>query len=331
MVCGSIAQDKTGYRVEFRSSAKTAVPEGTPLQISWRASGVKPELTPNLQYSWELLDETHAQTSSGLFGGFPQPARIQNPCAYALQPCGAASWVSVNSGSSVIFNALPPAAYALRLSVRPTVSPALVESSIESQAAVKFEIAPNQLVSLLLAPSTIRAAGASTATITLEGVAPPRGTTVFLSSSNLQAVATPAFIVVPGGRASSTVGLRANSNLLGGGQIQITASLRRPLNLQATSQIQLHSPNLNAEALSGTVGSAEPTISTRSATAGSTPQTVNPPSATQHLNNAEAVSVLKQAQLASLPSDTKQATLTIQSAVAIQPSVLQNRQLQLGR
>ncbi len=56
-----------------------------------RASGTKPEFTPNLQYSWELVNETATHPSS--FGGLPLPTRVQNPCIYVVPPC-ASSWTT---------------------------------------------------------------------------------------------------------------------------------------------------------------------------------------------------------------------------------------------
>jgi hypothetical protein len=83
VVCGLLAQDTRGYRVEFRKSAQSAVPEGMPLQISWRASSTRPELTPPLQYTWELDDLTHPneQCAAG-FGCLPSHTR-----SHCLQLC----------------------------------------------------------------------------------------------------------------------------------------------------------------------------------------------------------------------------------------------------
>lgn len=151
-------------------------------------------------------------------------------CPYALRPC-AGSWFGV-AGSAVTFNALPPAVYELRLSVRPTVSPAFAEVNIESQATASFEITPNKLVTLSLNPNTIRTGDGTIATITIAGLVSRRGATVYPSNSHPQVVATPASMVVPGGRPSSSLNLRADPRVFGG-QVQITASLRKPIGIVA--------------------------------------------------------------------------------------------------
>ena len=220
LVCGELLQDQQGYRVTFRTSAKSSVPEGTPLNIQWRASGAKPELTPNLEYSWELQDWTH--TKPGMLG--PQPTVVQNACAYAAQPC-ASGWFGSQSESQVTFIGLPAARYELRITVRPTVP-----APVQSNATQAFEIAPNQLVEVTVNPGTVRPGQASTATVVLEGPTPPRGRTIYLSSSNSSLVAVPPSIVIPGGVSTGTVALRATP--ASSGQVTITASLTDFLALQ---------------------------------------------------------------------------------------------------
>ena len=214
LLCGELLQNTQGYRVDFRTSAKAPIPEGTPLNIQWRATGAKPELTPNLAYSWELQDLTH--TRSGMLGAQPSP--VQNPCTYAAQPCES-SWLSSASSSQVTFHSLPPALYELRLTVSPTVP-----SSAQSVAITKFEIVPNQLVEVTVNPGTVRPGQASTATVVLEGPTPPRGKTIYLASSNTSLVSVPPSIIIPGGAARGTVALRSGSPILSG-QVTITASL----------------------------------------------------------------------------------------------------------
>ena len=231
----------------FRTSAKSSVPEGTPLNIQWRASGAKPELTPNLEYSWELQDWTH--TKPGMLG--PQPTIVQNACAYAAQPC-ASGWFGSQSESQVTFNGLPAARYELHLTVRPTVP-----APVQSNATQAFEIAPNQLVELTVNPGTVRPGQTSTATIVLEGPAVPRGKLIHLMSSNPELVSLPPSIVIPGGATTGTVALRAAPASLG--QVTITASLTEFLALQG-AQAELKT-NLTTGVLSrGVEGTEQPTV-----------------------------------------------------------------------
>ncbi len=220
LVCGELIEDQQGYRTTFRTQPNASVPEGTPLNIQWRATGTKPELTPNLQYSWELQDWTHTRPAA-LFG--QQPTIVQNPCSMAAQPC-TSGWYS-DSGSQITFNSLPPAKYDLLLKVRPTVP-----ASVESRATQRFEILPNQLVEIEANPSTLRPGQGSTATITLEGPAPPRGKTIYLSSSDPQRVPVPPSATIPGGTNTATVAFRAAPGSRG--QVTITASLTPFLVLQ---------------------------------------------------------------------------------------------------
>ena len=227
--CGSLPKDKNGYRVQFNTGTNGSVPEGTPLKIAWRASGSKPELTPPLQFSWELRDWTHMK--SGLLGS--QPSDISQPCTYAQQPCSA-SWFGSSSGSQIIFQSLPPAKYDLRVKVRPTVP-----STVESEAHLNFEIRANQLASVTVDPTTIRSGGVATITITLEGQAPPGGKKVYLTSSNVQLFPVPDSLTIPGGAQSTNLKLKADPNILGG-QATIRTSTKKPLNLAFSKNSQLN-------------------------------------------------------------------------------------------
>lgn len=217
ILCGSLQKDKKGYQIQFKTNAKGRVPEGTPLKITWRASGSKPELTPPLQYSWELHDVTAAP-------GTPLTRRtdVQNPCSYAQPPCSS-SWFDSSSGSQIIFQRLPPAEYQLRLKVRPTVP-----SEAQSESTMNFEIGENLLTAITVEPNTVRTGGLSTATITLEGPAPPGGKKVYLSSSNPQLVPVSDSLTIPNGARSATLTLKADP-LMVGGQATIRASLKKPL------------------------------------------------------------------------------------------------------
>jgi len=229
--CGSLPKDKNGYRVQFKASSKGSVPEGTPFKISWRASGSKPELTPPLEYRWELFDGSH--THPAPLVGIPQATKVQNVCSYAQQPC-ASSWFDSSSGSQITFQSLPPAKYELRLKVRPTVP-----STVESEAHVYFEIRANQLASVTVDPSTIRSGGVATITITLEGPAPPGGKKVYLTSSNAQLVPVPDFLTIPGGAQSTNLKLKADPKILGG-QATIRTSTKKPLNLAFSKNSQMN-------------------------------------------------------------------------------------------
>lgn len=230
LICGSLPKDKNGYHVQFNTSINGSVPEGTPLKITWRASGSKPELTPPLQYRWELKDWTHMK--SGLIGS--QPSDVSHPCTYAQQPC-ASSWFDSSSGSQIIFQSLPPAKYDLRVKVRPTAP-----STVESEAHVNFEIRANQLASVTVDPSTIRSGGLATITITLEGPASPGGKKVYLTSSNVQLVPIPDSFTIPGGVKSTNLKLKADPKIPGG-QATIRVSTKKPLNIafSKNSQVQI--------------------------------------------------------------------------------------------
>lgn len=329
LVCSLMPQDKNGYRVEFRASAQGEVPRGTPLQISWRATGVKPELTPNLQYSWELFDETHRVTGSGPFGGIAQPSRVANPCAYVQAPCGA-GWLGASTGSGVVFNSLPPANYELRLAVKPTVAPAFSQVAIESGATIKFAIGANQLIGLGFTPNKIRAGGATTATITFEGPVIPRGVTVYISSSNPQLVAVPPSVVVPGGRPSVNVGLRADAKAFGGGQVQITASLHKPINLQVAAQSTLQAARATGQSIAELPSDSG---------AASTAPGVAPDNSSRYVINrnkdatasttTQAIDLAK--PMVNLPSAAKTAWLTIESSVVMQRPSPTLRNYQIGK
>jgi hypothetical protein len=239
--CGEILQDTRGYRITFQSSSTTPVPEGTPLAITWRAMGVTPELTPTLQSSWMLQDWSHAR--SGLLG--PEPTQVANPCVHAQQPC-TSGWVSSASSSSVTFQDLPPAQYELQLQVSPTVRPSFSQVSYDTNASMRFEVVENNLMDVHLSPGTVRRGQSSTATITFEGPVPPRGKTLYLSSSNPDLLLVPTSVLIPGGSTTRTVVLHPNPNMLSG-QATITVSLKHPLKDQTFSHLSKVNPPFSAQ------------------------------------------------------------------------------------
>lgn len=103
--------------------------------------------------------------------------------------------------------------------------PGLKLGRVQKPKALGKVTLPPKLVSVKLTPSTIRASGSSTAIVTLDEVAPPRGITVFLASSDPERVSIPGSIIVPAGQKSGSVVLRADNKLFDG-QVQITASLQ---------------------------------------------------------------------------------------------------------
>jgi hypothetical protein len=209
--CMALLHDNSGYRVAFEPRAGITVPEGTPIQISWRASGVKPELTPNLQYSWTLMDWTHTQTVFGI----PAPTTVSNPCSYAMPPCSTFS-------SSVTYYSLPPAVYELDLGISPA-------SDIISTASYRFTVLENLLESLTFFSTNVRAGMPINGSVTMEGPAPPKGRVLYISSSNPDLLPVPPVITVPGGFATVRFTLRANNNPGSADQVTITVSTRPPL------------------------------------------------------------------------------------------------------
>jgi hypothetical protein len=267
ILCGELAHDPRGYRIAFRTSTKSQVPEGTPLLISWRATGAAPELTPNLKYQWELVDWTH--TRPGFIGS--QPTTIQNPCSYAAQPCQS-GLLSSESASQVTFHSLPPARYELRVTASTTGL-----SYAQSVDTLGFEVVPNRILSVTLNPSTIRTGGSSNATVTLEGPAPKRGIRVYLESSSPDTVPVPQSLVVPMGQPAATFPLRANANVLGD-RVTITARLQRSMSGQlkdATTASSVSSAYLQSRGLEE--GEAAP--STAESEAEEVPQVDLPPHA----------------------------------------------------
>lgn len=227
IVCGSLPADTEGYRIQLKPSSNITVPEGTPLPISWRATGVKPELTPNLQYEWVLKDWTH----TGTVFGIPQPRTVQNACAFAAQPC-TSSWFGSSSFSSVTFTSLPEALYELELSVTPssTFSP--------TKKSVRFEITPNLLLSLTFSVQNLRPGTPTTGSVIMEGPAPPKGRVLYLYTSNPNLIQVPPSITIPGGSAIGTFSLRPNSAPGTAGEVTISVSTNPPISAKLSTGVQ---------------------------------------------------------------------------------------------
>ena len=321
IICGSIPADTKGYRVQFTPSSNITVPEGTPLHISWRASGVKPELTPGLDYQWVLNDLTH--TYSSILGS--QPTTIQNACAYALQPCGS-GWFSSSSFSSATFISLPAAEYELKLSVRPTSGTPF--SYHDSGASVRFEIRPNLLVSLTLSPDSVRAGTPTTGTVTMEGPAPPKGRVLYFSSSNPTLVPVPSSITIPAGSATGTFKLSPNSAPGSAGQLTISVSTRAPISAKVTTGVQgsvlSRGIDESSEPAQSETAEGIPEVTERGIglsqmakkSSGIQNAIVTPPSSASPTVTLQPSQV--GAAIANLPADTKSAVITVQLPFGIQ-------------
>jgi hypothetical protein len=233
IVCDWMPTNQTAYHIDFKPASNILVPEGTPVQISWRASGVKPELTPNLRYEWDLKDWTH----TGTVFGIAQPTTVQNACAYAAQPC-TSSWFGSSSFSSATFNSLPVGAYELELSVSPTTLLGINSGFVPTKGTVKFEIRPNLLVSLTMSPESVQAGAPTTGTVTMEGPAGQKGRILYLFSSNPNLVPVPPSLTVPGGSATGMFTLHPNSAPGSAGQVTISVSTNPPLSAKFSTSVQ---------------------------------------------------------------------------------------------
>jgi hypothetical protein len=212
LVCGGIPVDMQPWRISFQSSPNMTVLEGAPVAIAWRAGSDTPPVTANLFYVWNLVNWSRAAP-------IPVSTTVVNPCAYALQPCSFVG--TVTSSKSVTFNNLAAGEYELQM----TVAPRLV-SSADSKAGFKFTIRPNLIESLTFAANSLRPGSATTATVKMEGPAPPNGYVLHLASSNPALITLPATISVPGGSDKANFSILAKPSLSDGGQATISVSTK---------------------------------------------------------------------------------------------------------
>ena len=345
LVCGEINQDTRGYRVSFQPSSNITVLEGTPLQIAWRATGTKPELTPNLEYQWVVEDLKQSRDRSILY-----PAIVLSSCTYyGVQLCSQLAWSTVvhsAAGTSVTFNSLPPSDYSLRLTVRSTVT-----STGTTEGSFLFTILPNLIASLTFAPDSIRAGSETMVTVKMEGPVPPAGRVLHLASSNPNLVAVPATITLPGGLDRVTFSIRANPNVSSGGQATIWVSTKvqpipvvavgksrdisiytRGLPDETQPEASLPPPAVEEQPAEQDVPTSEEItergvrfskVSPKSGASGAF-STLSGSSAVQSAVAQDTSSMnttLAVISAAMLPSETKQAVLTVQPGLGIQQNV----------
>lgn len=130
LVCGALAHDPSMLRIDVqRSPANQTVGEKTPLTLRWRVVSTRPNLTPNLQTTWRLLDYRHLLKT----GFLDQPSDFVDPCAHVKGPCK-------QNETSLTFQRLPPGVYELQLTAAPSGASARGEGVLKPTAQVRFEV-----------------------------------------------------------------------------------------------------------------------------------------------------------------------------------------------
>jgi len=215
--CDTLPRPMKEYLVKTTVRTATSVPEGTPVVVSAQASGIRPDITPPLQYEWELSDGSHPVCPAPGQLGFCQPSRVSN---------------GISTYGSITLTDLPPAAYQLQITAR------AASGSGKGSSTAFFEIRENLLISLTLSAQTVRAGTPTTGTVIMEGPAPRKGRVLYLYTSNPNLVPVPSSITVPGGSATGTFSLRPNPAPGSAGEVTISVSTKPPISAKFSTGVQ---------------------------------------------------------------------------------------------
>ncbi len=148
-------------------------------------------------------------TPAAVSGGTPSTGTVT---LNGPAPSGGAVVALNNSNSSVattpasvtVPSGANSATFTVTTSVVSSTTAVAILGSYNGNQGATLTVNPLTVAAVSLSPSTISGSATSTATVTLNGVAPTGGAVVSLSSSNTAAAQVPTTVTIPGGSASST-------------------------------------------------------------------------------------------------------------------------------
>jgi hypothetical protein len=240
IVCGFISRPLKDYRVDLAILPSPSLLHGTVAQAQWKVTGVSPELTPPLEFSWQLdqypeLDISNVQSAVRKTIPLPNGRRLTvwtggtntDPFPVGGSPCPEQDTVGCfGSPARADLGELRPGRYRLTVALRPKSTewrPAFQEHDTH------FEIRENRPVSVTIQPNPASGGMKVTGTVALEGPGPRSGKVIHLSSSSPELVGVPPSIVIAGGAITGTFVASINPQVSEPVSVTVRASDRSPL------------------------------------------------------------------------------------------------------
>lgn len=262
--CGVIDRPLQDYQVNLGIHPSHSIIHGTPVTVQWKVSGVSPELTPPMNFSWQLeqypeeygLGFTAKAVPHPNGGSFTVWVPI-NLIPVAGSPCPEPNRTGcAGSPAHADLGEVRPGRFKLTVTTH-------IRDSPFQQNEFKFEVKENRPVSVAVKPNPAAGGMAVTGTVALEGPAPRSGKVVYLYSSSPELVGVPPKVVIPAGASATSFAASVSPQIREPISVVIRALDRNPVSETATQQSVGSAITSRGVDTEGQSGPSESTVETQ--------------------------------------------------------------------
>ncbi len=237
VTCGFIDRPLKDYQISLGIQPSHSILHGTPVTVQWRVSGVSPELTPPMNFSWQLEQYPERYGLGFTARTFPHPSGGSftvwgpiNLIPLAGSPCPEPNRTGCPGNSShADLGEVRPGRFRLTVTTH-------IRDSPFQQNEFNFEVKENRPVSVVVRPNPAGGGMAVTGTVALEGPAPRSGKVIHLYSSSPELVGVPPKVVIPAGASATTFAASVSPQIREPLSVVIRALDRNPFSETATQQ-----------------------------------------------------------------------------------------------
>lgn len=230
LACGFIDRPLKSYQVKITLQPTVPIIYGMPVRAQWNVSGVAPELTPPMDFSWTVSQFPEGYGLGVVAKTFPHPNggsfTVWVPVdlvPVAGSPCPEPDHTGCSGNPArADLGELRPGRYKLTVTTH-------IRGFAFQQNEMTFEVRENRPVSVALRPNPASGGMNVTGTVSIEGPAPRSGKLIYLYSSSPELVGVPATVRIPAGATSSTFLASISQQIREPVSVLVRASDRPPL------------------------------------------------------------------------------------------------------
>lgn len=237
VTCAFIDRPLKDYQVKIAVQPAVPIVHGMPVKAQWSVSGVAPELTPPLDFSWTLRRYPEGYGLGMVARTVPHPNGGSFTAWVPIDllpvtgsPCPEPNHTGCSGNPAYAdLGELHPGRYRLTVTTH-------LRGFAFQQNETSFDVKENRPVSVMLNPNPASGGMNVTGTVSIEGPAPRSGKVIHLYSSSPELVGVPATVQVPAGTTSATFLASISPQVREPVSVLVRASDRTPLSQMAAHQ-----------------------------------------------------------------------------------------------
>jgi hypothetical protein len=234
VTCAFIDRPLKDYQVKIAVQPAVPIIYGMPVKAQWNVSGVTPELTPPMDFSWTVSRYPEGYGLGVVARKFPYPNGGSFTAWVPIDllpvtgsPCPEPNHTGCSGNPArADLGELRPGRYKLTVTTH-------LRGFAFQQNETTFEVRENRPVSVALNPNPASGGMNVTGTVSIEGPAPRSGKVIHLYSSSPELVGVPATVQVPAGATSATFLASISPQIREPVSVLVRASDRPPLSQMA--------------------------------------------------------------------------------------------------